>query len=117
MATMLSLARRKHPPSLVGCTRIAAVFPQRKCFGWLWQGRTQGKAYERRGASNSGCRGYCRFSSRVTQTREAVGIQTFVAHRAVEAFHVGILHRLAGLNELQSQAPFFAPRGPRPPPT
>src|ERR1700730_17903815 len=48
-------------------------------------------------------------SSRVTQTGEPVRVQAFIAQATVEALYVGILHRLAGLNEPQAHAPFFAP--------
>jgi hypothetical protein len=41
----------------------------------------------------------------VPQTGEPVRIQAFVAQAAVEAIHVGILHRLARLNKLQADAP------------
>lgn len=37
-------------------------------------------------------------TSRITQTREPVGVQALVWQSAVEAFRVGILQRLSGLN-------------------
>jgi len=40
-----------------------------------------------------------------------VRIQAFIAKPAVEALRVGILHRLARLNELQPHRAFFAPGG------
>jgi hypothetical protein len=43
-------------------------------------------------------------------------ILTNLRHLADEAFHVGILHRLAGLNELQPHTPFCAPGGQCPTP-
>jgi hypothetical protein len=47
---------------------------------------------------------------------EPVGIQAFVPQSAVEAFGVGVLCRLAGLNKLQSHTALFAPgsQGSRP---
>src|SRR5258705_915327 len=50
---------------------------------------------------------------RVSQARKPVGIQTFIAQPAVEAFHVRVLHRLSWLNELQPHSTFFAPRSQR----
>src|ERR1700757_296080 len=49
------------------------------------------------------------FSPGVTETGEPVGIQTFVAQPAVEAFNVSILCGLAWLNEIQSHTTLFAP--------
>ena len=48
------------------------------------------------------------FSARVVQTGEPIGIQTFIPQSAVKAFYVGILHRLAWLNELQPHTVFLA---------
>jgi hypothetical protein len=44
----------------------------------------------------------------VTQTGEPVCVQAFIAQAAV---HVGVLHRLAWLNEIQAHTTFFAPGG------
>ena len=48
-------------------------------------------------------------SSCITQTGKPVRIQTFIAQSPVEAFYIGILHRLARLDELQPHSAFFAP--------
>src|SRR5207249_9624875 len=53
-------------------------------------------------------------ASRVVETGEPVSVQAFIPQPTIEAFHVGILHRLARLNELQAHSPFFAPRSQRP---
>jgi hypothetical protein len=42
---------------------------------------------------------------------EPVRIQTLIPQSAVEALHVGILHRLSRLNKLQAHAPFLTPGG------
>ena len=48
-------------------------------------------------------------SPRVSQAGEPVRIEAFVAQSAVEAFCVGVLCRLAGLNKLQPHPALFAP--------
>jgi hypothetical protein len=40
------------------------------------------------------------FSLSVVETGEPIGIQAFIPQSAIKAFYVGILHRLAWLNEL-----------------
>ena len=42
-------------------------------------------------------------SSRVTETREPVRVQTFISEPAVETFHKGILHRLARLTSRSAE--------------
>jgi hypothetical protein len=44
----------------------------------------------------------------VAQTSEPVGIQAFISQPTVEAFYVGVLHRLAGLDKLQPHTTFCA---------
>jgi hypothetical protein len=48
-------------------------------------------------------------SPRITQTGEPVRVQTFIPQPAIEAFCVGVLYRLAWLDELQPHPVFFAP--------
>jgi hypothetical protein len=48
-------------------------------------------------------------SSCVTQTGKPVRIQAFIAQSTVEALYVGVLYRLAGLDELQPHPALFAP--------
>ncbi len=45
----------------------------------------------------------------MAETCEPVRIQTFIPQPAVEAFYVGVLYRLAWLDELQPHTAFFAP--------
>src|SRR5215469_7336518 len=49
------------------------------------------------------------FAPCVTQTREPVRVQAFLSQAPVEALRIGVLNRLAGLDELQSYPAFFAP--------
>jgi hypothetical protein len=51
------------------------------------------------------------FASRVVETGEPVSVQALIPQPSVEAFHVGVLHRFAWLNEFQSNPAFFAPSG------
>jgi hypothetical protein len=51
----------------------------------------------------------------ITQAREPVRIQAFVAQSSGEAFCVRVLRRLTGPNEFRPHSAFFAPRGQRSP--
>jgi hypothetical protein len=42
-------------------------------------------------------------------TDAPVRVQAFLSQSPVEALRIGVLHRLAGLDELQSHPSFFAP--------
>jgi hypothetical protein len=48
-------------------------------------------------------------SSWIAQADEPVGVQEFIPQPAVEAFYVGVLDGLTGLNELQLHTTFCAP--------
>lgn len=50
---------------------------------------------------------------RLVRGVKEVGVQDFLAIRAVEAFHEGVLHRLARLDVLQPDAALGAPFGER----
>jgi len=54
------------------------------------------------------------FSSCITEAREPVRIQPFVAQSPVEAFDVGILYWLTRLNKRQPHSAFFTPGRQRP---
>ncbi len=49
-----------------------------------------------------------------TDAREPVLVQAFLSEPAIEAFDVGILGRLAGINEVQLNALVISPRIKRP---